>query len=45
MLREVTEKLDPKRSMKTNARSRKKSAGEKIQFAKRGRLEHDSSQR
>ena len=45
MLREVTQQLDPKKSMKTNSRSRKKSAGEKIQFAKRGRLEHDSSQR
>ena len=45
MLREVTQKLDPKQSMKTNSKSRKKSAGEKIQFAKRGRLDHDLSQR
>ena len=45
MLREVTEKLDPKKNMKINSKSRKKSAGEKIQFAKRGRLEHDSCQR
>ena len=45
MLREVTQKLDPKRSMKTNSKSRKKSAGDKIQFAKRGRPDHDFSQR
>ena len=45
MLREVTQKLDPKRTMKANSKGRKKSAGEKIQYAKRGRLDNDLSQR
>ena len=46
MLREVTQKLDPKRrSADAKPQNRKKSAGNKIQFAKRGRVDLNLSQR